>query len=68
MSLGVLLALVLEVLKLINRPEGAKIALKTLKGVNEAFDELKAAKTPGEKQNAAEDISHLISGDGPSLK
>ncbi len=62
MSLGVVLALILEVLRLINRAGGAKAALATVKQVNDTFDQLKAAKDPLEKQDAAQAISNLLSG------
>lgn len=63
MTLGTILALILEVLRLVNRAGGPKQALASIQEINATFDALKAAKTPPEMQNAAEKISRLISND-----
>jgi hypothetical protein len=63
MNLGVILALILEVIRLINRAGGAEKALATVREINQTFDALKEAKTPPEMQNAAEKLSRDISGD-----
>ena len=58
-----LVALVLEIFKLINRSGGVQSALGEIQKVNQAIDQVKAAVTSEEKQNAAEAESKLISGD-----
>lgn len=63
MSLGVILALILEVFRLINRAGGVSAALDEVKKVNLAIGKVETAKTPGEEQDAAETVSRTISGD-----
>lgn len=62
MTLGALIALAIEFLRLINRSGGVKEALATVKTVNDTFDRLRVGKTPQDKQDAAELVSKLLSG------
>lgn len=58
-----LIALAIEVLKLIRGSGGVSSALAEIQKVNQAIDQVRTAVTPEEKQNAAAAISRTISGD-----
>lgn len=59
-ALTAIFALILEVLRLINRAGGMKPALEEVKKVNLSIDYLKGDHDPSDK---AENISRTISGD-----
>lgn len=59
--LGALIALVTEVLRLINKSGGVPNATAILKSVNDTYDKVDAAKTPEDYQNAAKAVSELES-------
>lgn len=59
--LATLLALITEVLRLVNRAGGVANAALALKSVNDTYATVDAAKTPGEYQDAAKAVSNLES-------
>lgn len=59
--LGALLALITEIVRLIDKSGNVTNAVATLKSVNDTFDKVVSATTKTEYQSAAQSISNLES-------